>query len=89
MGGPGSGDRVHSKHDIRRKVIDKAWKVANQALDGEIDLANKDKVMLSQSIVVKDMVGKEQVDSRVQISQEEQGILDKYIRSNRIQQLSS
>jgi hypothetical protein len=70
--------------DIRRAVIDKAWKVANQALDGGIALANKDKVTLSQSIVVKDMVSKESVDSRVEISDSDRAILAKYMGESRI-----
>ena len=43
MGNKNSGRRPLSQEMKRHMVIDKAWEVTRQALDGEIALANKDK----------------------------------------------
>ena len=84
MGNKNSGRRPMRDLDIRRAVIDKAWKVTQQALDGYISLANKDRSTIAAGIAQKDMTQRTENDTRVHISQEESDILSKYIQGNRI-----
>ena len=76
-----SGRRVWSIEEKRHRVIDKAW----LEVDNKLTSTDKDKISTALPIVIKDMVNKQDIDSTVRISQEEQTILDKYIHSNRLQ----
>ena len=84
MGNKNSGRRPLSQEMKRHMVIDKAWEVTRQALDGEIALANKDKTQLAGSLAMKSMVDKQDISMKAHISQEEESILAKYIQGNRI-----
>jgi len=84
MGNKNSGRRPLSQEMKRHMVIDKAWEVTRQALDGEIALANKDRVATGLSVAVKSMVDKQSVDMQAHITQEDKAILDRYIMGNRI-----
>ena len=82
MGGPGSGDRPHNEIELRRKTIQKAWSLTHERLNSE-DVKKYD---TAEALVVKDMVSKQAVnmDATIQVSQEEQALLSKYIDRNRL-----
>lgn len=80
-----SGRRVWSIEEKRHHIIDKAWELTAQKLESE----DKDRFDTAKDLVLKDMINKEQVDLSALITNEEQGILSKYISGNRIRDIST
>ena len=78
-GNKNSGRRPLGVRMNRLRVIDKAWEVTQEKLESQ----DKDRVQAALPIVIKSMVDHKEIEAHV-VTQEEQGILDKYIHTNRL-----
>ena len=76
-----SGRKSIPEEMRRHMVIDKAWRLTDERLDNPNDPKRYD---TAEALAVKSMVDKQSVQMDARISQEEQGILDKYISRNRV-----